>query len=149
MSEPKERKRKESTGKGSVRGQIRAAFGLSIALTFASAGVGLVAFQSISDAFDTLRDERVPEVRRASDLLGRTDAVARALERVERAPTPGALTAATEAYEGRRRALARAVDTAPPAAAEALGSSVEALQAAGSALASARAELFEANAAKT
>ncbi|MEM6422089.1 MAG: methyl-accepting chemotaxis protein, partial [Pseudomonadota bacterium] len=46
-------------------------------------------------------------------------------------------------------ALARAVDTAPPAAAEALGSSVEALQAAGSALASARAELFEANAAKT
>lgn len=92
----------------SIRARLTAVIVVMAAFTLGAITLSLVVFGGIGDLFDSLREDRMPEVTSTTVLINASGGLAAEIARMERAPSPEALSNAYAALDG-HDARARAV----------------------------------------
>ena len=92
----------------SIRARLAAVIIVMAAFTLGAISLSLVVFGGIGDMFDTLREDRMPEVASTSVLINASGGLAAEIARMERAQNPETLAeafAALDAHDARARSV--------------------------------------------
>ncbi|MEM6942204.1 MAG: methyl-accepting chemotaxis protein [Pseudomonadota bacterium] len=121
-----------------------ASFGAVAALTLLCAAVGLIAFEVTSGSFAKLREERLPEVERANELIGSVSTLIGTLERAKAARNLDALASANSDLTAQFGGLDRELPSLPEATRTRVSDSLETMRRAAQTLTAAQGSVIEA-----
>ncbi len=127
----------------SLRGKLVRTFLAAISLTLICAVVGFVAFRVISSEFETLREERLGDLRSASEIISEVLPLARSVEAIRAASTTETLATARETYGASLNRLEAILEQSTPEQRDRLLPQLSPVRTAETTLENARRELID------